>query len=387
MVPAPNFCIAYVVVDVLCAILTVIVSSNVSRDSGSESQVRCFFLLLTAYLVFVVFDAVWAILVFSQVFSPSMLLLGIVNGINLTAVAFTAYFWLSFTALYLQSPMVDSMSKRIVIAIPALLVVVFHAIGHALGQNVIFLGNGHVAYGYMHSVNTVIPLLYLLVATKVALERRRVAIDRATRRLCLVFIMFMIAPAAAGVFDIFVPDMPVAAAGIMVSIIFVIMAMQESRISNDALTGLNNRRRANAFLERCITHSSTAHPLFLFIVDLDHFKAINDTYGHLEGDRALQLTAQALRMVCAKVNAFAARWGGDEFVLISTRPVEGGPDHVSKLIQGALLSMSKEAHTGYELACSVGYAKCESSDEACDQLVLVADRMLYANKQAAHARR
>lgn len=109
----------------------------------------------------------------------------------------------------------------------------------------------------------------------------------------------MLAPLAAGITDIFVPDMPVAAAGAMVSIVFVIMHMQESRISNDALTDLNNRRRADAYLEDAIARSSEARPFFFFIVDMDRLKSINDTYGHLEGDHALQMMANALRKACS----------------------------------------------------------------------------------------
>ena len=86
-------CIAYIVVDALCLVETIIVASNVSRDSGSELQVRSFFLLLTANLVFVVFDAVWAALAYSGLFAYNALVLSLVNGINLTAISFAGFFW------------------------------------------------------------------------------------------------------------------------------------------------------------------------------------------------------------------------------------------------------------------------------------------------------
>ena len=57
MVSAFQFCVAYIIVDVLCLVLTIVIASNVSRDSGSEMQVRFFFLLLTGNLIFDAFDA------------------------------------------------------------------------------------------------------------------------------------------------------------------------------------------------------------------------------------------------------------------------------------------------------------------------------------------
>ncbi|HAM15554.1 MAG TPA: hypothetical protein DCP91_06810 [Eggerthellaceae bacterium] len=382
MVAASQFCVAYVVVDFLCLVLTVIISSNISRDSGSELQVRYFLLLLTANLVFVVFDAIWAILVFSQAFNPSDVLLCIVNGVNLTAIAFAAYFWLGFSLAYFRSKVTNSKLLRILTAIPAALVVVFHAIGYFTNQNVIFMPDGSIAYGAMHIVITFVPLLYLLAATTLAIRQYRIATTREERQMSLMFIVFMLAPASAAVFDLFVPDMPVAAAGIMISVVFVMMGLQESRISNDALTGLNNRRRAESYLESSMSRASASHPLCLFIIDMDHFKDINDTYGHLEGDHALRLMADALRSVCSQVNAFAGRWGGDEFVVISAEGASLDPETVARLIQETLTSIARESRIQYDLACSVGYAVCKSASETRAHLVAGADDMLYRNKLA-----
>lgn len=384
MMAASEFCIAYVLMDALCFVLTVIISSNVSRDSGSEMQVRFFFLLLTSNLVFVVFDAVWAVLVFSQVFELSGPLPSVVNGINLLAIAFAGYFWFSFSLAHFESPVMNSRSMRIAMAVPAALVAVFHAIGYFTGQNVIFQPDGSISYGLMHTINSLVPMFYLLAATTLAVHEFSIAETRAGRRTSLVFILFMLAPAFAGVFDMLVPNMPVAAAGIMISIVFVMMSLQESRISSDALTGLNNRRRAEAYLEDSLSHVSSSHPLYLFIIDMDHFKAINDTYGHLEGDHALQLMADTLRNVCSRVNAFAARWGGDEFIVISAQTTSFGPDDIVDLIKETLTVVANDSNVQYDLACSIGYAVCDSTPETRAHLVAVADQMLYRDKYYGH---
>ena len=380
MVINVQFCIAYVIVDVLCLVLTIIIASNVRRDSGSELQVRNFLFMLTSNLTFVIFDALWAILIFSGLLRPSYLLLSIVNGINLTAIAFTAYFWLGFCLAYFESKVMNSRVLRLVTAIPALLVIAFHLIGFFTDLNLAFETDGSISYKPMHTAAVIVPMFYLAVATVIAIRQYLRAATNRQRHMSQVFMLFMVAPALSGIFDIFVPSMPVAAAGIIISLTLVMMSLQESRISTDALTGRNNRRRTEAFLDECISHASAEHPVYLFIIDLDDFKAINDTFGHLEGDRALQLMADALRSICMQTNAFAARWGGDEFVVIYEKDETIDAELFTKLIQDTLARSISDSNADFKLTCSIGYAVCKSPAETQVLLIADADKMLYSKK-------
>ncbi len=380
MVTSLQFLVAYLIVDVLCIALTVIIAGTISRDSGSETQVRFFFLILTAFLVFVIGDAIWAIFS-SDLVAANDVLMAIVNGVNVTAVAFAAYFWLCYTLAHFNSVITNSRRLRILAAIPVTIVPVLHIIGLFTRQNVIYLPDGTMTYGYMHTAITIIPLCYIVIATIIAIHHYRQATTRLDRRTSLTFMMFMAPFVIAGIVDMLVAGTPVVAACIMVSLVFVTMSMQEARISSDALTGLNNRRRADVFLEERLTHVSSDQPLALFIMDLNKFKEINDTYGHLEGDHALQVMANALRRACGKVNAFAARWGGDEFVAICSRMNNVDPESVCRTIKESLKEATLEAQLEYRLACTIGYAVCDSPDTSRSQLISQADKMLYAQKR------
>lgn len=84
----------------------------------------------------------------------------------------------------------------------------------------------------------------------------------------------------------------------------------------DKLTQLNNRTRTDQFLPTAITNAKMKkEPLTLVIIDIDHFKAVNDNYGHLIGDEVLQLFAKELKN-SAKSGDYVSRWGGEEFVLV-----------------------------------------------------------------------
>ena len=381
MVTAFQFFVAYLITDTLCMVLTIIIASNVSRDIGSETQMRYFFLVLTAYLVFAFFDVVWGFVAYSGLVQVGDVFLSVVNGISLTAVSVAAYGWGGFTLAWFNSKLIDNRAIRWLTLIPALLVPVIHIVGFYTNQNVITLPDGTWTYGSCHILITCIQMVYIAAATVMALHRYRHATSRSERRMSLVFISFMIPFVVAGIVDSFVINTPVATACIMVSLTFVMMSMQDSRISTDALTGLNNRRRANEFLEDNLMRVSPTRPLFLFLIDLNDFKVINDTYGHLEGDRALKLTANALREVCAQENAFVARWGGDEFLMVCTESADVDPARIATLIKDTMARTMSEAQTEYRLGCSVGYASCDTPTDDYAGLVSQADGMLYAYKR------
>lgn len=84
----------------------------------------------------------------------------------------------------------------------------------------------------------------------------------------------------------------------------------------DALTGLANRRHFRAVLEREIDRvARTGESALLLVLDIDHFKHVNDTYGHAAGDKVLRIVAQALAKQL-RSSDFIARYGGEEFVMI-----------------------------------------------------------------------
>jgi diguanylate cyclase (GGDEF)-like protein len=150
--------------------------------------------------------------------------------------------------------------------------------------------------------------------------------------------------------------------------------------NTDPLTGLANRRYAMTEIDRAIMLArkhKTA--LSLIVLDLDHFKAVNDTHGHVAGDRVLSKVARLAQLVVPD-GGMAARFGGEEFVILLP---DGGPHEACAFAEK--LRWTIESGSAVEnvpgVTASIGYASFEASDTSLT-LFARADAALYEAKTA-----
>jgi diguanylate cyclase (GGDEF)-like protein len=145
-----------------------------------------------------------------------------------------------------------------------------------------------------------------------------------------------------------------------------------ARVSRaDPLTGCLNRRGFEERLSAELTHATrTARPLGLIMLDLDDFKAVNDTYGHAVGDDLLCWTVQTLRSVVRPSDAIG-RLGGDEFALILPEAGQADALATSSRLREALAQRSP---------ASIGVAAFPADGASTEELVRRADAALYAQK-------
>lgn len=151
----------------------------------------------------------------------------------------------------------------------------------------------------------------------------------------------------------------------------------------DALSGLPNRRAFDAKLAATCRAAEPGTPVSLLMIDADQFKAFNDTYGHLEGDKCLRLIAGALESVL-RGSDFAARYGGEEFVVLLPGVDSAAALEVAERCRAAVERMRilhQGAPSGF-VTISVGLAT-QSADEPGGErrLLEVADTALYEAKR------
>ncbi len=160
--------------------------------------------------------------------------------------------------------------------------------------------------------------------------------------------------------------------------------------STDGLTGLHNRRELDVAIEREWAASlANGSSLALMMIDVDHFKAYNDRYGHQHGDEALKHIATVLRQQCRRPQDFVARYGGEEFVvLLPATPIDGA-SLIAENVRLAVAS-ARIPHEGSPYGVvTVSVGVCEiapSGSNASADLVSKADALLYDAKRAGRNR-
>jgi len=152
----------------------------------------------------------------------------------------------------------------------------------------------------------------------------------------------------------------------------------------DGLTGLANRRTFDEVLEREYRRARRdRRTLSVIMIDVDHFKAFNDHYGHPEGDHCLRLVSEAIRTSIRRPGDMATRYGGEEFAVILPNTSESAAADIADQIREAVLQLAlpHEGAPGRRLTVSCGVAAADNFDGEPAVLIKHADRSLYRAKE------
>ncbi|NNL62488.1 MAG: diguanylate cyclase [Woeseiaceae bacterium] len=180
-------------------------------------------------------------------------------------------------------------------------------------------------------------------------------------------------------------------------------ALQESSLS-DPLTGLRNRRfvfeevsRDLAVAQRRLQNEqlgidvSEMSDLVFMMIDLDHFKPINDTYGHAAGDDMLLQLRDVLLDICRRTD-HVIRWGGDEFVVIAKQTQPGEAEQLAEIIRSTIADRNFVLGDGQivRTTCSIGFAayplfRSGADQSNLDQIISLADGLMYEAKKRRNA--
>jgi diguanylate cyclase (GGDEF)-like protein/PAS domain S-box-containing protein len=150
----------------------------------------------------------------------------------------------------------------------------------------------------------------------------------------------------------------------------------------DELTGLPNRRGFTTLSEQALKLAMRMErDVLMIFIDVDHLKHINDTFGHLTGDRALIDTARVLRDSCREAD-IVARLGGDEFVALMIVDSDQTADLVRERIKARVDIHNSETARGYTLSLSVGTTRSKAEGTTLADLLAKADSALYEQKRS-----
>lgn len=155
----------------------------------------------------------------------------------------------------------------------------------------------------------------------------------------------------------------------------------------DPLTGLYNRRHTAELLQHeALQATRFTQALSVMAIDLDHFKAINDRFGHAAGDRVLSMVAQRIAFGLRKVDRLG-RMGGDEFLVLCPQTDREGARHLAqRLLDTVAQTQLPNLPEGRGLSLSVGIANWRGEGDTVEALLARADQRLYKAKAEGRAR-
>ena len=171
-----------------------------------------------------------------------------------------------------------------------------------------------------------------------------------------------------------------------ISLILLYIEMQTKQISQDGLTGINNRRSFDNYLSM-LFREDRKDGLFLMMCDVDLFKTINDRYGHIEGDEALCTTARILKEQChhhGGRGVYLSRYGGDEFAIVCSLETDESMLQLKQNLEAAFRAYNDSKEKPYKLQLSIGLAKTEPGMQDMRALIMKADAALYEEKKQHH---
>lgn len=205
--------------------------------------------------------------------------------------------------------------------------------------------------------------------------------NNSRRRQLRMLAMFPVAPAGAGILQFIFPQLPLACVTLAFATLILYQNWLDDMISVDPLTRLNNRKQLAFQYEQWQRRDDNV-PLYLLMIDANKFKGINDTYGHIQGDAALERIADALRLSCKdlKHRANIARYGGDEFSVLVMADEKSEIDALCDTIKNNVVKLNKKANAPYDLSVSIGIARADRGKEL-KALIEEADEELYEDKK------
>lgn len=154
----------------------------------------------------------------------------------------------------------------------------------------------------------------------------------------------------------------------------------EKQAMTDPLTNVSNHQALTRKLAEMVAEAQTADENFSVIfIDIDHFKVINDTHGHIVGDQVLRHFASTVT-TAVRTNDLVGRWGGEEFMVILPRTGERDAWQMAERIRAAVSQQRREGEDEPYITCSLGLASYPEDAEEAETLLKMADEAMYAAK-------
>lgn len=367
----------HIELDALCLLMLYAIAHQTLANVNQQMNRVLFRALVYGVMVQLALDILW-LLVEGRHSSGAIYANRVVNALYLSVGVMLGCVWY----LYVMETLGIRITRRLqtTVMIPGLLSLILNVLSIWTEWTFTVSAENVYAHGPLFWVQMIgaygmliLPLAHLLVYLLCGK-------DRVPRRVVLSLLSFYAVPVLGTVVSLFYTGMPGSWTCAAISLVLMYMYDQDNEIVRDGLTGLNNRRTLPGVFAEYVRQGES---LYLYMMDLDSFKTINDTHGHPAGDQALVAAAGIVTQSMAGRRGIVVRYGGDEFLVMS---VASEPETLERDIQAGFAQYREAHRPPYKFAMSVGVAKYEPG-QTLEALIAQADEALYIAKQRSKAGR
>lgn len=364
-----------------CACVLLILLYSIKRLPTPQLKFGLFSKLVFWHIIYFFSDALWA-LVNDGVIAKNFISVLAANYSNAVIISILFYSCFVFAEISSRPEMTRAQiqSLQTKLRIPIVIEAVFLLVSFVAVPK-FWLKENLEPNDLYYVVLLFLPFVYIMTPTFRCFSRVLKPQNRKNLKTYLVVASYVPCSIVAASLQVFYSlNAPIFCFGCTLIILFVYLNLQSQLISTDSLTSLNNRNQLEVFLQQ----QSEQKSYYVVMVDIDHFKQINDTYGHIEGDNALVLVSSALKKACNRLgkSVFLCRYGGDEFLLVVPTDM---PGYAVREIQECLREelSTRQGPQYYAIEVSIGYAGWDGRVSSFKDSVVNADQMMYVEKCSA----
>ena len=371
----------YMEANIVCILILAVLLINDKLHSTKQEKQIWFNWTIIAHILYFISDIAWAA-VLSGELPRTRYLVGLCNFSNYVLLNLLAFEWFMYMAASENMEFRKSRKKRNLYRIPMAVSILAIVIAYT-ADPYFWIGEAAELNDLYYPMMISVPVLYLLAAFCISIRNARRAECREDRRLYRLIGIYPLAVMSFGIVQVFVLNAPLFCFGCTLMMLFFYIQNMQTQVSVDSLTRLNNRGQINRYMDQMRYRENVRN--WIMMIDIDRFKEINDTYGHAEGDRALNLVADALRQIADQSGTpvFIGRYGGDEFtVFLQDENGEELPGKTAEAIRAALEQKQRENRLPYELRVSVGYDALRDREDTMEACMIRADEKLYEDKRS-----
>lgn len=357
-------------------ILGVIIMNQQNMDDGTGRQRAFIFLNYSTFIVLILDSAMW--LINGKRFLFSIELNWIVSSIYYFFNGFVVFVWYVYISLFFNQKRIREPKYLLISGIPVILNTIFILLNYK--YNIYFYINESNTYirspYFLISVFIVIP--YIVIPFVACLKLYQRAENIVEKKDSILIMKIHILPLIGVLVQVLFYGISLIWICSVLSLLFIFINFQNKRISMDPLTQLNNRHQFDICLQNIQRDGVGTESHSIIFIDVDKFKAINDKYGHVFGDKVLISVAGILRKACEKEEVVLGRYGGDEFYVFCKSSIRG------KIINGIshyVNEYNRADDFRVALSLSIGSSDFKGNEaNRVKDILERADKAMYENK-------